>query len=61
MAKLTKEERLERRQARCSHSWKHATETVHNRLVASTWCRKCMITAHAFEQSRRPSNAKTGE
>lgn len=45
-----REDRLERRQARCAHVWKHATETVNNHLVASSWCRKCMLTAHEFER-----------
>lgn len=45
-------------EARCSHSWKHASETVNNRLVASTWCRKCMMTAHAFNQQAARASGK---
>jgi hypothetical protein len=62
--KLTeaREDRLERRQARCQHSWKHVTETVNNRLVASTWCRKCMLTAHAFaQQSAGRASSEKGD
>lgn len=47
-----REARLDARQARCQHRWRHATETVHNRLIASTWCAKCKITAFAFSRAR---------
>jgi hypothetical protein len=61
-----KEDRLDRRQSRCAHSWKHVDATVHNRLVTSCWCRKCMLTAREFERrysgrALLASNAKTGE
>lgn len=43
-----REARLDARQSRCQHRWVHASEAVHNRLVMSTWCDKCKITAFAF-------------
>ena len=43
---------VEARQARCEHVWVHRDETVHNRLVSSTWCRKCKISGFAFERDR---------
>lgn len=45
-----KQQRIDTRQSRCDHLWHHEFATIHNRLVASTWCCKCMITMHAYEQ-----------
>lgn len=42
--------RIEARQDRCDHFWHHEFATINNRLIASTWCGKCMISMHAYEQ-----------
>lgn len=55
-----REARLEARQSRCDHRWVHASETVNNRLVMATWCRKCKITAFAFERARAASENSHG-
>lgn len=54
------EELRDEQQDRCAHLWTHAEATVYGRLVASTWCKKCEITAHAFALKVRAQTAGEG-